>query len=341
MRRPTIADLARAAGVSVATVNRVLAGAPNVRLATRERVSDAAARIGFYGTNALRSRVAAARPRHRFGFLLQQPHRAFYRTLAQALQEAAAAVAEAEIEARLEFLADLAPQNVAARLEALGRDCAAVAVVAAVHPTIITAVDELRGRGVPVLALVSELTAADAIAYVGLDNWKAGRVSAWAAALACRRPGKLGVLVGHHRYRCHELREAGFRSYLREHAPGFTPLEPQATFEQSAVAQEHTEALLAAHPDLVGLYVAGGGITGALAAVRAQGRAGELVVIGHDLLDVTRAALLDGTMTLLTSHPFARMAEVAVATMLRAVSDDARATASTILPLEIWTRECL
>lgn len=47
MTRPTIPDLAKAAGVSVATVNRVLAGAENVRLPTRLLVQEAAARIGF------------------------------------------------------------------------------------------------------------------------------------------------------------------------------------------------------------------------------------------------------------------------------------------------------
>ncbi len=36
MTRPTIRDLADAAGVSVSTVNRVLAGADNVRSATVE-----------------------------------------------------------------------------------------------------------------------------------------------------------------------------------------------------------------------------------------------------------------------------------------------------------------
>ena len=70
MRRPTIPDLAEAAGVSVATVNRVLSGAANVRLATRERVQQAAERIGFYGLGSIQARVAAARPHLRFGVLL-------------------------------------------------------------------------------------------------------------------------------------------------------------------------------------------------------------------------------------------------------------------------------
>ena len=90
MHRPTIPDLAKTAGVSVATVNRVLSGAANVRLATRERVQKAAEEIGFYGVGSIQARVAAARPRLRFGVLLLQPHRPFYQNVAQALEDAAA-----------------------------------------------------------------------------------------------------------------------------------------------------------------------------------------------------------------------------------------------------------
>ena len=125
--------------------------------------------------------------------------------------------------------------------------------------------------------------------YIGLDNWKVGRTSAWAFANICKAPGKIGILMGNPRYRNQEMNETGFRSYFRELAPDFTLLEPISTFEAAAVAQEMTERLLADHPDLVGLYVSGGGISGALAALRSAGRAGQIVVVGYDLMEVTRS----------------------------------------------------
>ncbi|RVA18284.1 LacI family transcriptional regulator, partial [Mesorhizobium sp. M7D.F.Ca.US.004.03.1.1] len=111
-KRPTIRDVAAEANVSVATVNRVLSGAGAVRQGTRERVRLAAEQIGFYGMGALRSRIAAARPHYRFGFLLHQPGRAFYRNIAEALRAVAPAMPDCEIELRIEFLDDLSPQNV-------------------------------------------------------------------------------------------------------------------------------------------------------------------------------------------------------------------------------------
>ena len=293
MRRPTIPDLAEAAGVSVATVNRVLSGAANVRLGTRERVQRAAEEIGFYGLGSIQARVAAARPRLRFGVLLLQPHRPFYRNVALALEEAAARAVGADVELRVEFLEDLSPQNVAARALDLARDCRAVCLTAAVHPVVTEALEQIRANGIPVFALISQLSVTGQMSYIGLDNWKVGRTSAWAFENICKGPGKIGILMGNPRYRNQEMNEAGFRSYFREHAPEFVLLEPISTFESAAVAQEMTERLLVDHPDLAGLYISGGGISGALAALRTSGRAGSMVVVGYDLTDVTRAALLD------------------------------------------------
>jgi LacI family transcriptional regulator len=287
MTRPTIRDLAEAAGVSIATVNRVLGGAGGVKPATMQRVKDAAETIGFYGLGAIESRVAAARAKYRFGFLLHQPTRAFYQNLAKALTAAAARVTHAQVDVRIEFLDDLSPQTIARSMLHLAEDCDAIGVVAAVHPVVTQAIETLQLRATPVFALISQLASTGQVHYIGLDGWKVGRTAAWVFEHVCKQPGKLGILVGNPRYRCQEMNESGFRSYFREHAPEFTLLEPLLTFENTSVAEEMTERLLRENPDLLGIYVAGGGISGALSAVRAAGMAGKIVVVGYELMDVT------------------------------------------------------
>lgn len=340
MRRPTIKDLAEAAGVSVATANRVIGGAGNVRPGTMKRVEDAAEAIGFYGLGTIRSRVTAGRPRYAFGFLLQQPGRTWYQMIGRELRHAVDRCSNAEIDARIEFLDDLSPQSVAGRMMEMAQDCQAIGIVSAVHPIVSEAVETLKQRGVPVVALVSQLAGTGQVPYVGLDNWKVGRTAAWAVEHICKGPGKLGILVGNHRYRCQEMNETGFRSYFRELAPEFTLLEPLSTFESSAVAQEMTERLLREHPDLAGLYVAGGGITGAVAALRASGRAEKIVSVGYELMEVTRAALLDDILTFCISNPLPRLAEETLDVMISAVSSKrADANYTRILPFELYTRE--
>ena len=87
-RRPTIADVAAAAQVSVATVNRVLSGKQPVRKATAQQVVQAAETVGFYAARAIRARVQAEPPRRTFGFLMQQSGRSLYQMLGNELRAA-------------------------------------------------------------------------------------------------------------------------------------------------------------------------------------------------------------------------------------------------------------
>ncbi len=340
MTRPTIRDLAAAAEVSVATVNRVIGGSGKVREATMARVLEAAREIGFYGVGALEQRIDAASQRHRLGVIVQTPHRQFSTMLARSFEAVAPGIQEGDVRLRIAHLDDLSPESVAAQMQALAADSDALAVLAAEHPIVTDMIDRLAIEGVPTVALISPLAARSKVGYVGLDSWKVGRTAAWTFEHACKQPGKLGLLVGTHRYRCHDLYESGFRSYLREHAVEFTLLEPMSTFESDAIARELTEKLLRQHPDLRGLYVSGGGIGGALAAIRESGRAGGLVTVGHDLMATTKAGLLDGSLTLVISHPFERVAREAILAMIRARNATSDAgTQSVLVPLELYARE--
>lgn len=340
MTRPTIRDLAAEANVSVSTVNRVMAGARSVRNGTIQRVKEAAERIGYYGLGTIRSQIVSRRPRLRFGFLLHQPNRTFYKMLGAALQDAARGAVDHDIDAQVVFADDLAPQVIAAKLEELGQSCNAVGVVSAVHPLVLQSASALEQNNVPVFALISQLSATGGVSYVGLDHWKVGRTSAWAFHNFCKTPGKIGILVGNHRYRCQEMDESGFRSYFREHAPEFRLLEPLTTYETSAVAEELTEKLIAKHPDLIGLYISGGGISGAMSGLRTCGKAGKIVAVGYELMDNTRAGLLDGTLTMIISHPLRLFAQETISGMIKACKAGPESRGqTTILPFEIYTKE--
>ena len=309
--RATIADLAEKAGVSISTIDRILNGRDPVRKATAEKVLAAAEAIGFYAVPLLRERLGIGKPLIRLGFLLQQSNRSFYRIIADALRTAATATVEAQIE----HLDDLSPEAVSARMLAMGERVDVLAVVTAEHPRVTHAIETLAESGVATFGLISVLTAACGTGYVGLDNWKVGRTAAWAIAGLCKKPGRIGILVGNHRYRCQEMNESGFRSFFREHAPEFTLLEPISTFEDKTIARDVTETLLRREPELAGLYVSGGGITGALAAIHASGRAEQLRTVGHELMAQTRAGLIDGALTMVIAHPVQRLATEAIAAM--------------------------
>lgn len=336
-QRATIADLAKKAGVSVSTIDRILNSRDRVRTATAARVLIAAEELQFYALPVLRERLHMDRPVVRLGFLLQQSHRTFYQMIAAALHNAASEFLD-PVEVVIEHMDDLSPEVVAARMLDLGSQVQALAVVTAEHARISHAVDTLFAQGVPTYGLISELTSNCSTGYIGLDNWRVGRTAAWAIAGLSKRPGKVGILVGNHRYRCQELNESGFRSYCREHGSQFTLLEPVQTFEDKSIAQDVTEQLLAREPDLVGLYISGGGMIGVLAALKAAGRGPSLITIGHEITEHTRNGLMDEHLAMVLAHPIGRLAVEAVGQMRRDVSTGAGLT-KRMIGFDIYTPE--
>ncbi len=93
----------------------------------------------------------------------------------------------------------------------------------------------------------------------------------------------------------HELCEMSFRSYCREHAPDFKLLESRISFESIGFAQEATIDLLHRAPHLVGLYVAGGGMEGVIAALRDRGAGDHITTVCNELIPQTRTALIEGS----------------------------------------------
>ncbi len=340
MGRPTIRDLAAEAGVSVSTVNRVLSGHQKVREVTIKQVLEAAERIGFYGLHAIEHRLGAKLTRFRFGVLLQQKDTSFYKNVGDAFNSAASSVEDVRVDMEVEYMEDLSPEYIASRITALGESCDAIAVVAAQHPRISQAVQQVREKDKSVFAIISALPIATGAHYIGLDNWKVGRTAAWSIHHMAKQPGPVALFVGNHRYRCQEANEIGFRSYFREHAPEFELLDVHSTYENDQIARDLTERLLHQHSDVVGLYVAGSGLAGSLEAIRDVQPDSPPLVVGHDLAPAHVQGLLDGTLTLLLANLVDRLAAETVDAMCRAASErNAELRYERILPFITYTRE--
>ncbi|NDY92059.1 LacI family DNA-binding transcriptional regulator [Ideonella livida] len=350
--RATLEDIAQAAGVSLSTVDRLLNARAPVRGDTAERVRAAAERLGFRASGVIAQRVNQQRPRRRLGFLLQRPASGFYRALGRALTDAVEQAPDIRGQAHIAYLDDLSAEAVAERMLALGAEVDALAVVAADHPRVHAAMASLQARGVPVFALVSELSSPLCAGFVGPDSRKVGRSAAWFIAGLARTPGPVAIFVGTHRFQCQELSEMSFRSYMREHAPGFEVLEPVMTLDSPTMAEEAMRSLLLRHPDLRGFYVDGGGIEGvlrALPAARAEGLLAEqtepLIGVAHDLTPDTLAGLQTGALHAVLSMPRPQLAQGLVRGMVDALASAESATGPShrplrlILPLETWTPE--
>lgn len=341
-KRVTISDLAKEAGVSVSTVNRILSGAENVRAATIEHVSEAAERIGFYGIGVLSARRDDALPHYRFGFLLQQSSRDLYRYFGEKIREAAAVRHNERVDCLVDFVDRLEPANIAERLRAIGKECDAVAIIAADHPLIGQAIRDLRDDGVGVVTYITDQSVSERAGYVGTDNWKLGRTAAFFISQMTHDTGRIAVFIGNHRYQCQDVAEAAFRSYIREHAPNLIVGESEPTHEDSSRAYRLVRDLMERHQDLRGILIVGGGISGVLRALREmpEERRREIRVVCRDIGPETRKGLTEGLVTAALCHPLEQTSQTLIQTMIDVANrPEPGPTLQRTVPLEIVTPE--
>ena len=285
---PTIADVARQAGVSTATVSRVLAGLGGARPATTERVLDAARELGYRPSGVARS--LKLRTTRTLGLIVTDIENPFFPQLVRAVEDAAHgrgfgvllcnAVEDPDREvAYLELLADRRVDCIVIAAGSLGARQRRW----------------LSSAPVPVVVVNGSVPGA-AIPSITSDNVDGGRLAGdHLVALGHRR---LGVLTAGARNPDAPDRLSGVFASAR--AAGIDPAsvvvsdgEPDVPGGDSAM-----RALLARAPDTTGVVAYNDLMAvGALRAVRAAGgRVPEDVsVVGFD--DIEFAALVDPPLT--------------------------------------------
>lgn len=298
---PLIRDVASQAGVSTATVDRVLNRRPGVRERTARRVLAAAAELGYIAEERAQSDVGP-RPQ-RLVFLLPAGGNLYLKQLGETVKQAAARPSANGQTIRCLFVDSFDPIALSEALSRHGERADGVAFMAVDHPLVRERVAELRMRGRHVLTLVSDIGAADRLAYIGLDNRSVGRTAAlMMGRMIGAREGVAALIAASRSYRAHEEREMGFRGLMAERFPQISVVEAREGHDDSDENYRHTLRLLEAHPELIGVYNVGGSSNGVARALREKGRAHEVLFIGHGLTADTRRYLLDETMDLVITQ---------------------------------------
>jgi LacI family transcriptional regulator len=293
--RPTVHDIAEAAGVSLATVDRVLNRRPGVRAETRARVEDAIGRIGFVrdmaAANLAKGRV------YPLAFVIPNGDNSFMIGLRN---EVSAAIQRAPLERTDIRLLDVPAFDAEALARALDSLLAdppvGVAVVAVEAPDVHAAIDRLRVQGTAVVTLVSDLPGSGRDHFAGVDNLAAGRTAgSLMGRFVDRRAGRVAVIAGSMLVGDHRDRLAGFAERLAEINPELEILPVMESQDDPARVHDLLSGQLQRTPDIAGIYNLGAGNRGMIKALREhQTGARRPVVIAHELTPFTREALVDG-----------------------------------------------
>jgi ribose transport system substrate-binding protein len=172
--------------------------------------------------------------------------------------------------------------------------------------------------------------------YVGADNEEGGRLAGQSMVTALGGGKKVAVLEGIRGADNAEARKRGFTAAIQ----GKLDVAASDTAEwDTQKAYAKFQAMLAAHPDLSGLFCANDKMAlGALKAIREAGKTGKITVVGYDNIPDVRPYLQSGEMhATIEQHPDL-MGKYGVRMAVAALDGTGRKGGEFLVPLEAVTK---
>ena len=155
---------------------------------------------------------------------------------------------------------------------------------------------QAKSRNIPVVAFDSGVDSGIPVTTAATDNKAAAAEAAKHMAEALGGTGKVALVVHDQTSRSGIDRRDGFVEWMKANAPGIELLPPQYGGGDQAKSADITKSILAANPDVKGIYGSNeGSAIGVVRGVQESGRTG-LTVIGFDSGQAQIDAIRGGTM---------------------------------------------
>jgi LacI family transcriptional regulator len=289
--RPTAKDLAKAAGVSLATVDRVLNERPNVSRKSAGKVSEAIEKLGFVRNLAA---VNLARNRtYRFRFVLPDTGDLYLKELLRQVEETNRSLASDLVALDVAQIGVDDPHHVANYLAGLDASSVdGVAIMAPESPQVRDAMARLRERGIKLVQFLSGQEKLPDVDFVGVDNFAAG---ATAGRIVGRfhpnQNGKVLVIAETMQAQDSIERRIGFDRIINEKFGHLNCLPSLETHSDPARAKRIIERSFQYHRDILAVYVLSSEARVPVTAVSECADLHKLTVVVHERTPFTEDAV--------------------------------------------------
>jgi LacI family transcriptional regulator len=290
-------EIARQAGLSLATIDRVLHGRASASIATSKRVKQAVKELKNQGElSIIRGR------KFTIDIVMEAPPR-FSELVRLALEYEILQLQPAAFRCRFHGAEILEVKNIIELLKSIARRGSNGLILKVPNiPIIKNAIDELVDLGIPVITLVTDIPKSKRIAYVGIDNRAAGETAAYLmGSWLAQKPASILITISSKDFNGEVERQLAFTKTLKRHFPHLKTIVISEGFGRNAATQILAQEAMAQEPEIKAAYSVGGANHSVLEAFRKTNRQCD-VFIAHDLDADNRALLGEGRINAVLHH---------------------------------------
>lgn len=168
---------------------------------------------------------------------------------------------------------------------------------------IVSSIEACNEAGIPVFTMDRESNGGEVVSHIGYDAIKSGRMAGQYLVDTLGGKGKIVEIQGIMGTNVAQNRSQGFNEIMKEN-PDMEIVACQVADFDRAKGMSVMENILQANPEIDGLYAANDEmLLGALEAMEAAGRTGDIVKIGCDAIDDTLDAMKAGKVDATIAEP--------------------------------------
>lgn len=292
-----IKEIARHAGISTATVDRVINNRANVSPQTKTRVAQAISELERQD-----HQIAMQGRQMFFDFVIEAPTR-FSREVKAAANAVMDQFGTAICRPRFTTQEIMPAVDMVQTLDRIiKRGSHGICLKARDIPTIRDAVDRVVGAGIPVVTLATDIQNTTRTAYVGLDNASAGRTAAYLIGQSLGRQQRTVLTTrSNDMFLGEQTRETAFMAALNAQHPRLRIISASGG---GGVHYETTKSLagmIDELDDICAVYSMGGG-NRTILDILDYHRLAPQVFVAHDLDQDNRALIAAGRINFILHH---------------------------------------
>ncbi|WP_319475944.1 substrate-binding domain-containing protein [Marispirochaeta aestuarii] len=332
----TIKDIARLAGVSIGTVDRVLHNRGRVAEATKSRILGIIRDTGFK-PNLFASNLAQSR-NYRIGVLTPGPDQdsGFWQLPHRGMQTAAEELSAFSLELLFHCFDRFSPDSFRTAAEELLTDTPDGILLAPILPEPAEEFARKLPEDLPLCCFDSDLPEMHKLTYIGQDPRMSGRLAAKLMRMLVP-PEMETVIIQAVNLDDHiRGREEGFRSYYpKDKKP---PVLEEVHLDSKDTCFAFLDSLFSRNPGIGGFFVANASVHRVAEYLSQHGRT-DIALIGYDLIPRNREYLEQGIIDFLISQRPETQGYLGIQTLFRALNRQPVADHHVVMPIDILTAE--